>query len=287
MRADEMRVGEQYEMQRGATYRKRRVTLLAKDAPSGRSHRVLVRMEEGIGAGTEKEVPSKSIHYLPGTTPPMRRATRKLAQKPSTTVHPDWMPAPGEAVSWTQTLGSRFTAIAVDAERRVVRIEGVVMGVMETYEAPVSELSPYEEPQLVLHENEVEDRLGDRLPVTLGAGGESLKPKPSRVEFIEEDEDIVDRLIFSPGCLAFYRRRFARGASIHEAGEQLRAELRKAQQLRKHHTGEYLRLRVSGRFDVVLKKRPVWGEFASSYVAGLQLPAKPTRLRKRRYSKAA
>jgi hypothetical protein len=278
MRADEMRTGQEYEMQRGETHRKRRVTLLAKDTPSGRSRYVLVRIEDGISAGKEKEVPSQSIRQLPGTKPTTRRKTRKrAAMMPKTEAPPGWVPFPGEVVTWTQTLSLPLTVLEVDTERGVALVKGKeVFGMEEQYEALVSELCPYaQKPQLVVLDSDVEERLGDRLPEKLGAKSELLESKSPRVETIEEDEDIVERLVFSPGCIAFYRRRFARGASAKRAEEHLRNELHGAEKIRKGHTREYLRLRVPGRCDVVLNKRPVQGDFASCYVAGLQLPAKP------------
>jgi hypothetical protein len=127
-----MQIGQQYEMQRGPTYRTRRVTLLDKNAPSGRSHWVLVRIEDGISAEKIKEVPSQSLHHLPGAEPPQRRKARK-PKRPERQVPRGWMPERGEAVAWTQTLGSRCTVLSVDPRRGVARIEGVVMGVTKDW----------------------------------------------------------------------------------------------------------------------------------------------------------
>jgi hypothetical protein len=278
MRADEMRTGQEYEMQRGETRRKRRVTLLAKDTPSGRSRYVLVRIKDGISAGKEKEVPSQSIHQLPGTKSTTGRMTRKrTTTMPRTEAPPGWVPVPGEVVTWTQTLSLPLTVLEVDTERGVALVKGEeIFGMEEQYEALVSELCPYsQKPQLVVFDSDIEERLGDRLPQKLGAKSEPLKPKSSQAEIIERDEDIVERLVFSPQCIAFYRRCFAKGTTEKRAEERLRNELHMAEKIRKAHTREYLRFRIPGRFDVVLNKRPVQGDFTSCYVAGLQLPAKP------------
>jgi len=190
------------------------------------------------------------------------------------------MPKRGDAVAWTQTLGSRCTVLSVDSGRGIAQIESVIMGMTEHFDALISELSPYESPDLVVHDGEMEEQLGDRLPATR-PHRLPLKGTPTGGEVSElHDEGLVDRLIFSPGCITFYRRCFASGCGAGRAEERLRAELYRAKWLRKHPAREYLRLRVPRRFDVVLKKRPVQGEFESCYVRRLQPPVKSKRQRR-------
>ena len=277
MRAVDMRVGAEYEMQRGPSRRPRRVTLLDTAAPSGRSHWVLVRFENGISTGQAKEVSSQSLYPLPGSSPSEEppRAMRKQ-QRP---VPPDWQPRKGESVAWTQTLGSRCTVLSVDPDRGIAQIEGVVLGMTERFDAPVAELSPYEVPNLTVLDGEVEERLGDRLPEVQTHRMPS-KQKAPRVEPAGQDEDVVDRLVFSPNCIKFYRQRFAKGCDARRAEELLRSELHKAKLLRKYPGREYLRLRVQRRFDVVLVKPPIQGDFESCYIRRLHLPVRSQRSRR-------
>lgn len=277
VQARHMTVGREYEMHRGPTHGRRLVTLLSKIAPSGKSRRVLVRIEDGVGAGSEREVSTQWIHELPGARPTPSQAAGKPEKRRVPPADPNWLPAPGDAVAWSQTLGSRFTVLSVDAEGGIARIEGVVMQMVEKFDAPVSELSRYQQPRLVVRDAELEDRLRDRLPKKAGHPGGQHKSKPPRIESIEEDEDLVERLVFSLGCIDFYRHRFAKGSSPQAAEERLRKDLRAAKKIRKRHTREYLRLRVPQRFDVVLMDRPLQGDIASCYVSRLQLPAKSRR----------
>jgi len=131
MRKTQMRAGEQYEMQRGPTTRPRVVTLLGLDVPSGNSHRVLVRIDEGIGKGREIEAPSQSIFSLPkhdverGPTPTPRH-------EPSFAVAPiGWRPMEGKLVEWSRVGGGRFRVLGVDGFRRIARIKGEVLGVVK------------------------------------------------------------------------------------------------------------------------------------------------------------
>jgi len=280
MRKSDMEIGKQYIMQRGPTRKPRKVTLLDKSAPSGGSHWVLVRIEEGVGAKREIEAPSASIQPLPGEELPKRSKKRRGAPKRPLQAPSGWVPAPGEAVAWTQTLGTRSTVLTVDPARGIARIKGKVMGMLEEFDAPIAELSPYFRELSSVPEEELEDRLDGSLPEKLRAQGSEVGSMPEPVE--EAGEDLVDRLTFSPSCIDFYRRRFARGVSREKAASRLREELRAAKKMRKRHTGEYLRLRVVGRFDAVLKQSPSLGGFQALYVEGLQLPARPKRKKRRK-----
>jgi len=151
-----MQEGEIYEMQRGPTCRPHRITLVSKCPPSGRSHYVLVKLEDGINRGLEKEVSSRSIHPIPGRNVerPRRRSRPK---EPAPTVAPSgWLPRVGEPVVWSRTLGSRFTVLEVDRPRRVITIDGIVPGVEKTFEAPLSELAPWHQTLEVVHDATLE-----------------------------------------------------------------------------------------------------------------------------------
>lgn len=267
-------------MQRGPTRGTRRVTLLSREAPSGRSHWVLVRMEDGLSAGSEREVPSQSIYYLSGDEPspkPHRRIEPKyLSEAPA-----GWTPKQGELVSWSRTLGSQFTVVEVDTAKGVATIEGVLLGVNEQFNALASELTPRRQPVRGSREGESVARLGDPLPSSIDDEDALAQVSPSRIGSVEKDEGVVDRLVFSPGCLVSYRRRFARDTPPVEAEKMLRAELRQAKMYRRRPQ-EYLRLRVRGRFEIVLKKRPVQGDLASSYVEGLNFLGQKKRRRPRK-----
>jgi hypothetical protein len=279
MRASDMTVGKQYVMQRGPTRKSRKVTLLAKEVPSGTSHRVLVCVEEGTGAGKQIEAPSRSIQPLPGEEPPETRKPRQAASGKMMDAPAGWVPRRGEAVAWTQTLGSRCTVLSVDVEKGVVQIRGKVMGMQEEFDALIIELSPFAFQLTAVPDEEVERRLAGRLPEEHKPRGEELQPGSMPEPVGEPDDDIVDRLVFDRRCVEAYRNRFAKRASLQEAEERLRDELRRAERVRKWH-GEYLRFRVAGRFLVILRRRPIPGDLDSSYISGLNIYGQPKRKRK-------
>jgi hypothetical protein len=185
-------------------------------------------------------------------------------------------------VAWSRTLGTQFTVQATDNERGVATINGVLLGVQEQFDALVSELCPVHHPEHAMNDSNLEARIADRLPEKPSPSGSALSPDPTRIENIKEDDEVVDRLVFSPGCLNSYRRRFAEKASPVRAEQRLRAELHGAKKYRRNRE-EYLRLRVRGKFEVVLKKRPVPGDLDSSYVHELKFLG-PKRRRSRRPS---
>jgi hypothetical protein len=271
MRKSQMRAGEQYEMQRGPTKRPRVVTLLGLDAPSGNSHRVLVRIDEGIGKGREIEAPSQSIFSLqkhgieqsPTSTP---RLDPSFANAPI-----GWKPVEGRLVGWSRVGGGRFRVLRVDGFRRIAQIKGEVLGVVKEYDAPFTDLAPFREPRLSVVEDDLQQRLTDRLPVSPPTA-ERDETSPILTQ-VDDDRDWINELLFSPKCLHFYRRRFAKGASLAEAEERLRKELRGAAKVRlKRRKDEYLRLRVPGRFDAILKESPTTGSENAGYIDGLSLP---------------
>lgn len=280
MRRKDMCVGGQYEMQRGPTRRPVPVTLMDKRVPSERNNYVLVRIDGGLNKGSKREVPSASIHPLPGTEPARpKKARQQRHRSPIQDVPEGWTPSSGEVVTWTQTLDLRLRVSRVDAKRGIATVAGKVFGMRETYEAPISELRPLAPTLEVVPDEDVEECLGDRLPEKVGQEGISERP-PQIDSAKEEEEDLLERLIFAPNLLNFYRRRFASDVSLKEAERRLRVELKEAKLVRKRHTGEYLRFRVKGRFDVVLDHRPGPEDFKSCYVTKLRLPRKKRRTRK-------
>jgi hypothetical protein len=255
MRKNEMRTGEQYEMQRGPTRGVRRVTLLTKDAPSGRSHWVRVRVEEGVGKGKEIEAPSASLHPTSGSAATSRPVTSNPSQ-PRQEAPPGWTPSPGEAVTWKQTLGLRFTVLEVEAGKGVAKIEGVVLGVTKQFDAAVAELSLFRQHIEVVFDSELEARLEGRLPEPLRDKGGSNQPKPSTDLGRGPNFDLVARLVFTPDCIDVYRRRFARRTGRAEAERRLRHELEHDAKRVRSTPKEYVRLQVPGRFELPLPKRP-------------------------------
>jgi hypothetical protein len=270
MRKSQMCAGEQYEMQRGPTKRPRLVTLLGLDVPSGNSHRVSVRIEEGIGKGREIEAPSQWIFPLqkqdveqnPAAVPALLFATAPSG----------WKPVEGKLVGWSRVGGGRFRVLSVDRFRRIAQIRGEVLGVVQEYDAPFSELVRFREPRLSVVEDDLKDRLTDRLPAAPPKAEHNETSSPTLTQ-VDDDLDWINELLFSPKCLRFYRRRFARGASLAEAEEGLRQELRGATKVRlRRRKDEYLRLRVPGRFDAILKVSPTTGSEDAGYIDGLSLP---------------
>jgi hypothetical protein len=256
------------------------VTLLAKDAPSEMGNRVIVRIDEGIGKGNEREAPTVSIFPLPGNEP-VRTPKKRPEPTPQREAPPGWLPGRGSLVAWTQTQGIPMRVIEIDRDRNVAVVEGKIFGMQERYEAVIAELCPYAQTMETLPQDDVDQSVADRLPPEVGHKNPQLPPKTPRVERLEEDEDIVERLIFSPQLVSFYRRNFAKRSSPAVAERKLRAELEGARKVRKRVRGKkhrpYLTLEVPGRFEVPLWKRPRQGDVDSCYTKGITLLLKDER----------
>jgi hypothetical protein len=276
MRKRDMRVGQQYAMQRGPTRRSVLVTLLAKDAPSELGDWVLVRIDERIGKGNEREAPSRSIYPLAGSEP-VKLPKKRPEPDPVREAPPGWMPSKGSSVTWAQTQEIPMRVVEVDLERSVAVIEGTIFGMQESFEAVIAELCPRAHGLEVVRQEDVDRRVGERLPEELEGSFEPhpSKPKALHPEPADEAEDIVERLVFSPQLVAFYRRNFAKRASPAVAEQRLRKELEGARKARKRVRGKkhrpYLTLEVPGRFEIPLWKRPLQEDVDSCYVKGITL----------------
>jgi hypothetical protein len=194
----------------------------------------------------------------------------------------DWDPTPGEAVTWSQTGEIRLEVMTYDSGAKVAVVRGRIFGVMEEYKAPRIEVAPVAR-QL---ESVDEEKGRAEHPYEEEVLDTSEPREPAGVVSVEHD-GLIDRLTFSPGCIKLYRRRFAKGASMSEAGRRLRSELRKAEMVRPRATGDYLRFRRRGRFDVILKKRPVVEDPSTTYISSLYLPPDRGRTKQGKGSKKA
>lgn len=262
-------------MQRGPTKRPLRVTLLAKDVPSAMNNRVMVRIEEGVGMGKEREAPSVSLSPLRGSELAKPKPKKRPEPAPVCEAPIGWKPKKGGQVTWTQTQAISMTVITVDAGKGLAVIEGRVFGMLERYEAPISQLCPIKPKFTLVDQLPARPRASTSSPASRT---EAPEPEKAGLPLIVKDEDILDRLTFDPKVIVYYRNRFAKGMGLQRAEAKLRAALGRAEQKRKH-PGQYLTFIVPGKFEVPLKKRPTSDDPDSCYVRGI---AVLTRAKKRK-----
>ena len=252
-------------MQRGPTRRPLRVMLLAKDVPSAMNNRVMVRIEEGVGMGKEREAPLVSLSPLPGGELAKPKPRKRPEPDPVHEAPVGWKPKKGGQVTWTQTQAIPMTVVAVDSEEGLAEIEGKVFGMLERYEAPISQLCPIKPKFTPVDQLPTRARTSTSSPVSRV---EPPQPERAGLPLIVRDEDILGRLTFDPKVIVYYRNRFAKGMGLQRAEAKLRAALGQAEQKRKH-PGQYLTLIVPDKFEVQLKKRPTSDDPDSCYVRGI------------------
>jgi hypothetical protein len=95
------------------------------------------------------------------------------------------------------------------------------------------------------------------------------QPQPPTHRLAKPTDTFMERLIFTPRCLAEAKKRL--GLHQGDPAEQLREEVRRDGVLVKRSHGEYIRVRVPKRFDIVLTKRPGGDELV--YIDRLRYPA--------------
>ncbi|MFL5897152.1 MAG: hypothetical protein ACJ76D_01605 [Solirubrobacterales bacterium] len=271
MRKNQVRIGQRYIMQRGPTRRSVLVTLVAKDAPSEMGNRVVVRIDEGVGKGNEREAPTVSIFPLSGNEP-AKSPKKSPGPEPVREAPIGWKPRKNEQVTWTQTLAISMTVIEVDTGNGIAVIEGYVFGGLNRYDAPIPQLCPIKPTFTPVRDLPTRR---DSVP-SHGEGGEALEPEQDGLPLVVGDEQILDRLTFAPKLIAFYRNKFARRKTLAKAEAQLRSELKSAR-VRRKHPGQYLTLVVPGRYEIPLKQRPVSDDPESCYVRGITVMKKDGR----------
>ncbi|HWA54938.1 MAG TPA: hypothetical protein VG816_12270 [Solirubrobacterales bacterium] len=256
MRSNDMKVGGAYRLE-GRGYRK--VTVLETPAEVRSKARVRVRFENGVKAGTIADLPSRRI---------ARPWGEGLDERPAQPEAQGWGP-PVEPVERAVRTGDTVTLLqdetgllwTVEAIReRVASLRTEIFGRPSTRQVAIDQLQVYERPQrpraVLAVDGQAEetsasdDALDEKRWVSLHLSPQQPKRALDR---------ILDQLVFSQACLRMYGRRFAPGLKGQAVVESLREEIRRKGFLMRGEEvrgSGYARLRVQGRFDIVLHAEP-------------------------------
>jgi hypothetical protein len=252
VRYDDIQVGKAYVLTRSERVK---VTVLAREPNT----KLLVRFENGIKAGETRLLASRALARLWGTEPTrrpyapsnaVRRALEQIAEEEA--AEADLGLAVGDIV---RIAGAKtpleWSVVAIDGEERVT-IRTTIFEQEHTRVVAVSAL---------------ERRLTPRAPLTLdwnyvAADEPDLLSDEERKERLRpviprrELDEIMDNVLFTGGCLVSYGRGYARGVSGPALNDRLRDEIKRRGFLLREKAGEYGRIRVMHRFDIVLAERP-------------------------------
>jgi hypothetical protein len=264
--------------------RGREVTVLDTPPEVRREARVRVRYENGLLAGEVKDIPSRRVVAARGH--PARTAERRSGTPGRTRRSVERGPEVGDSVAWRKTREVLWTVQHVDRELDQATISGVIVGQARREIVPLDQLEvrpedsgPFDVPPTFLAV--APDERDSAVPRSLGSGvqpNESLRPEKPRREL----DELMDDLHFSEGCLREYGRRLARGVPRRALIDHLREEVRRNGWLMEGGlpvSGEYARVRVERRFDIVLKVRPTPDHPVT--VEGLHFPRKSRRKTRR------
>ena len=256
MRSNEMKVGGTY-MLKGRANRK--VTILETPAELRRNARVRVRFENGVKGGSIADLPSRRIAC------PWHEESKKPCKRPKGSGRQSPIDAVQRRVGVGDTVtlcgdkvGLLWTVEGIEAH--VASLHTEIFGRPSRRQVTVDRLQVHERPprrQLVhLVDDQdpnaasVDGVLDERQWAAL-----NLSPQQPKREL----ERILDQLVFSQGCLRVYQRRLAPHLKSEAVPECLRDEIRRKGYLLRGEElpgPEYGRLRVQGRFDVVLNGPP-------------------------------
>ena len=253
MRSADLHPGHRYIFRR-APKRDRVVTVLSTPPELRSRARVLIRFEEGVRAGSEIEVATRSIVVsLTGPAAGKVQQSQSPSQEAPVRIMRD--PELGDDVTWSQSGPVIWKVARLDGRAAV--IEAVLLGTPQSANVPLAELRVALDLTGGRREDPVEPaHLVNEPSGPVISDSSALAPiKPRR-----ELDELLDDVLFSRRCLEQYGRRSSRRvASGEEALTRLREELRLRGYLADppaDRGNEYRRIRVDGRFDVILPHRP-------------------------------
>jgi hypothetical protein len=268
MRAADMEVGRTYALESDRPSGPAQVKLLAKEHP--RPGEAQVEFLNGIPKGRRVSVSTRRILHEWGKDKPKPRPRQtKKPQPPPLAV--------GGTVEWEETGPILWKVTKLDEEQGVARLRGEIFGRSTEREAPIDAL------QAVGDEPDPERDRQAREAVE-SAIGETEVPEEDSGRTVRSQEDIepelpddakqrlIEQLVLSPEVLAKYRKRFAPKKRRGPVEEQMRRELRRRGKLyrlkpwsRRRKKNEYIRVRVPGRYEIIVPESPSSQE-ATGYV---------------------
>lgn len=254
MRSHDIQVGHAYALARNDRVK---VTVLGHK-PNGR---VLVRFETGVKAGESTLLLSRSIARPWGTKP----THRPFLASSSDLVAAGWGADDDDGEEGRLEVGDvvrlatsetplEWTVASFETDERVT-ITTAIFEQQHSRTVSVADL----------------ERCRDRRAAPYVVRPAFQPVEPSRAPAISDEEvrenlrpiaprreldEILDNVLFTTACVASYGRRYARGISPVDVSERLRDEISRRGFLLRDHPGEYGRIRVLHRFDVVLHHRP-------------------------------
>lgn len=253
MRSQDIQVGHAYALARNDRVK---VTALTR-LPNGK---VLVRFETGVKAGETGTVMSRSLARPWGTEPPRRpfapsaALLRALAQIDDED-HDERAFEVGDVVQLAgSTTPLEWTIVAIESDGRAT-VRTQIFEQEHTRAVPVACLERCSRPQLRVAFDARDLQLGESVgPPAIS--DEELRDNLRPIAPERELDAIMDNVFFSSASLSSYRRRYAREVSGSDLSERLRDEIKRRGFLLRDRSGEYGRIRVLHRFDIVLTERP-------------------------------
>lgn len=253
MRAADMMTGQTY-----ITNGELTVTYLDTPDAVRAQRRVRVRFEDGIGRGNVRDLPERNIVRASKPGPEAKKPPPKRTAAAPTIVKLTRPPQIGDTVIVEVAGELRWTIEAIDAERGEATITTPIFGQPQTKTVPLNAMTVCEERRPWMPRSLA-------LPVE-AKPPKSAKPVPPRRQqpqppthrLAKPTDTFMERLIFTPPCLAEAKKRL--GLNQRDPAEQLREEVRRDGVLLKRGHDEYIRVRVPKRFDIVFTERPGEGE---------------------------
>lgn len=263
VRSRDLIVGERYRL---APRGRAEVRVLETPSHLTFQARVCVRFESGVKKGETGVVPTvrilEPVRPELAPDPPAPRPRPRLITR---------QPRAGDNVTWKPTGELLWCVVSID-EADIAEIRTTLFDQEAVRAVPATSLRVTTPERPRLADEPPPDRLRLLANTTQDAARTSTSDSPSARRTATGVDGLLEDIVFSPECVEFYRRRLARDISRSAAADHLRDEVRRKGTLARVRPAseEYIRIRVPGRFEIVLHERPVPGEV--TLVTFLRIP---------------
>jgi hypothetical protein len=253
-----MKVGRSYALESDRPSGRAKVQLLAKEHP--RPGRVQIEFLDGIPKGRRVSVSTRRILHEWEKEKPKPRPRRPNKQEPPPL-------AVGVSVEWAETGPITWKVTKLDEKRGLATLKGEIFGSRHEREAPLDAIQTISDGPDPERDRQAREAVKKAIGEVEAPKRTSERAKAKEVVEPALPDDaklrLIEQLVFSPELLQAYAKRYARKNERGSGEEQLRRELRRRGKLfrlkpwsKRRKKNEYIRVRVPGRYEIVVPESP-------------------------------
>jgi hypothetical protein len=251
VRFADLQVGTSYLLK----YPEGRVATVLETSPEAqRKGLVTIRYENGLATGKVRDIGCNRV-----ARPARGREPEKPAQHwelgcEALLIDRDLVI--GDEVTWRQSSEWIWTVEAINEDGATADITTTLFESPRAATALIHELRLVQRPSDSFPDGRSDSRQCEPPLPTENDQLASIRDKLAPVKPRRQLDELMDGIVFTNACADQYRRRFAPRLDLPAAHERLREEIRRDGYFTAPARSEFRRIRIPGRFEVVIHTRP-------------------------------